>query len=89
MNSGTVDDYFSRVWMPKFDMDNSPSLITRKSVVKDNTNSMLLKEIKSLRSEAADRPVQQVHIDSFGNIIEESYRNGLKTVIKHQAKKLL
>jgi hypothetical protein len=89
MNDGTVDDYFSRVWMPKFDMDNSPSLITKKVSNKDNTNMLLLKEIKSLRSEAADRPVQQVHVDSFGNIIETSYRNGLNTIIKHQAKKLI
>lgn len=88
MNAGNVDDYFARVWMPKFDMDNSTRNIT-KTVKKDNTNYKLLNEIKALRAEAAGRPVQQVHVDSFGNIIEESYRNGLKTTISHQMKKPL
>lgn len=86
MNNGTVDEYFAKVWMPKFDMDNSFSTFG-KTKPKDNTNYMLLNEIKALRSEAASRPVQQVHVDSFGNIIETSYRDGLKTVINHKAKK--
>ena len=50
---------------------------------------MLLKKIDELNNTMASRPVQQVHVDSFGNIIETSYKNGLKTTISHQMKKPL
>jgi hypothetical protein len=88
MNEGRVDDYFARVWLPKFDMDNSTRNIT-KTVKKDDTNYKLLNEIRDLKNVMASRPVQQVHVDSFGNIIETSYKNGLKTTISHQMKKPL
>jgi hypothetical protein len=89
MNKGMVDEYFKTMWLPKFQMDNSPSLIAN-FVNKDNkSDDKFIKEFREFKDMMANRPVQQVHVDSFGNIIETSYQNGLKTVIKHQTKKIL
>jgi TP901 family phage tail tape measure protein len=89
MNKGMVDEYFKTMWLPKFQMDNSPSLIAN-FVNKDNkSDDKFIKEFREFKNMMANRPVQQVHVDSFGNIIETSYQNGLKTVIKHQTKKIL
>jgi uridine kinase len=66
-----------------------PSLIAN-FVNKDNkSDDKFIKEFREFKDMMANRPVQQVHVDSFGNIIETSYQNGLKTVIKHQTKKIL
>jgi uridine kinase len=70
-----VDEYFKTMWLPKFQMDNSPSLIAN-FVNKDNkSDDKFIKEFREFKDMMANRPVQQVHVDSFGNIIETSYRD--------------
>jgi len=50
-------------------------------------NSGLVMEIKGLRKELKEKPVQQVRVDQLGNLIETVYGNGIKTVTKHKNKR--
>ncbi|RLI49131.1 hypothetical protein DRO61_05525, partial [Candidatus Bathyarchaeota archaeon] len=50
-------------------------------------NSGLVMEIKGLRKELKEKPVQQVRVDQLGNLIETVYGNGIKTVTKLKNKR--
>jgi hypothetical protein len=70
------------------DVSKSMNLKERPSVVEVG-NHKLIKEIKEFKDIMRARPVQQWNIDSFGNIIETSYKDGLRTVTRHKNKKPL
>lgn len=47
---------------------------------------LLVSEISKLRNDINSKPVQQVNVDSFGNLVEVVYRNGVKDTIKYNRK---
>jgi hypothetical protein len=47
-------------------------------------NSQVVNAINDLKTEFKNRPVQQVDVDSLGNLIETTYKNGIKTVVKYK-----
>jgi hypothetical protein len=50
----------------------------------DNSNAKLLNELKELKEIMANKPVQQVHVDSFGNLVEVIHKNGIKEITRHK-----
>jgi len=52
----------------------------------DVFNSLLFSQIKGLRVDMKNKPVQQVNVDRFGNLIETIYINGRKDTIKHKTR---
>lgn len=47
---------------------------------------LVVKELQQLRDEIKNKPTQQVHVDSFGNLVEVVYKNGVKDTFKYKAK---
>ena len=45
--------------------------------------------LKSLKQSIDNKPVQQVNVDSFGNLVEVVYKNGVKDTYTYKSKKWL
>lgn len=61
--------------------------ITSNDSKKDNTNHLIISELRNLQIELKNKPVSQFAFDRMGNMIETRFSNGVKDIIKHQAKK--
>lgn len=62
--------------------------IGKKDKQVDNTH-LLVSEIKDLKNVISNKPVQQVNVDSFGNLVEVVYKNGVKDTYTYKSKKWL
>jgi hypothetical protein len=60
--------------------------VTNKQDKQVDKTHLVVNKLNSLQEAIENRPVQQVNVDSFGNIIETAYKKGLKTVITHKQK---
>ena len=49
-------------------------------------NSILVGEIKALRNDLNNKPVQQVRVDELGNLIETVYKKGVKTTTRYKSR---
>lgn len=81
LNDGT----FSDLYLPRTSLNETAKNINK--TVVEIANNMLLKEYSKqtkILKEIADKPVQQVAVDEFGNLIETIYKSGIKEVIKHK-----
>ena len=68
--------------------DNAASVVDQASPDNkaiDKTH-LIVNGLKELKEEIASKPVQQVTVDSFGNLAEAVYRNGVKDTIKYKGK---
>jgi hypothetical protein len=88
-NPGVVaslnNDTFDKLYMPKYDLSKSTQ-----GTAQNIFDSLVLnsnKEIISLLQEIKNKPVQQVDVDSLGNLIETVYEKGVKTVTKYKNKR--
>lgn len=80
LNAGT----FSDMYIPRESFNEVASKVKQAEI---QANRMLLEEYKqqtSLLKKIADKPVQQIDVDKFGNIIENVYKNGQKISITHK-----
>lgn len=89
-NRGVVsslnDDTFKQKYIPIEEAQNiggtSYDLISLNALARQNG------KIVSLLEDIKEKPVQMVHVDSFGNLIETLHEQGMKKVITHKRRAL-
>lgn len=77
LNNGTFD----KMYIPRYELPETPN--TGQSI----SNSLVLqsnKEVIDLLKDIKNKPVQHVNVDNLNNLIETTYKDGLKTVTKYK-----
>jgi hypothetical protein len=67
------------------------NLMPEVNVIKqpNNDNKKVIASIEALRKDINSKPIQQVNVDSLGNLIETVYTNSVKDTIKYKTRKRL
>ena len=63
--------------------------VTSKQDKQVDKTYLLVNEIKDLKDIISNKPVQQVNVDSFGNLVEVVYQKSVKDTYIHKSKKWL
>lgn len=85
LNEGTFDKYY----MPITQLREVTSNI-QKGTAQNMYNSILVQEqykTNALLEDLLKKPTQQVHVDTFGNLVETIYQQTEKTIITHKMPK--
>ena len=85
LNEGTFDKYY----MPITQLREVTSNI-QKGTAQNMYNSLLVQEqfkTNALLEDLLKKPTQQVHVDTFGNLVETIYQQTEKTIITHKMPK--
>jgi len=73
MNNGDVGSWFA-----------SNMMLTPLSGEKNyDSFGLLAQEIKEIKSAIKNRPTTQTNLDNMGNVIQSTYRNGIKNTVKY------